>query len=89
MFLYRNCPDVLSLSNKVNNFVISLTDHLTPLKPPPLAPQEVLPESLVSEWEVFRALSTVTMGKAIGPDCIPNRVLKEFAQELASVVKDI
>ena len=29
------------------------------------------------------------IGKAIGPDCIPNRVLKEFAQELAPVVKDI
>jgi len=35
------------------------------------------------------SLSAVKIGKAIGPDCIPNRVLKEFAQELAPVVKDI
>ena len=36
-----------------------------------------------------KALSAVKIGKAIGPDCIPNRVLKEFAHELAPVVKDI
>ena len=29
------------------------------------------------------------IGKAIGPDCIPNLVPKEFAQDLAPVVKDI
>ena len=38
---------------------------------------------------VFRAFSAVKIGKAIGPDCIPNRALKEFAQELATVVMDI
>ena len=88
-FLDRNCPDLLSLSNKVNNFFTSLTDHFTPLEPPVLAPQEVPPEFPVSEREAFQALSAVKIGKAIGPDCIPNRVLKEFAQELAPVVKDI
>ena len=80
---------MLSLSNKVNNFFISLTDHFTPLEPPALVPQEVPPEFLVSEWEAFQALSAVKSGKGIGPDCIPNRVLKDFAQELAPVVKDI
>ena len=30
-FLDRNCPNLLSLSNKVNNFFTSLTDHFTPL----------------------------------------------------------
>ena len=64
-------------------------DHFTPLEPPVLAPQEVPPEFLVSEREAFQAFSAVKIGKAIGPDCIPNRVLKEFAQELAPVVKDI
>ena len=88
-FLDQNCPDVLSLSNKVNTFVISLADHFTPLEPPPVAPLEVPPEFLVSEWEAFRALSAVKIGKAIGPDYILNRVLKEFAQDLAPVVKDI
>ena len=28
-FLDWNCPDLLSLSNKVNNFFSSLTDHFT------------------------------------------------------------
>ena len=86
---FLHCPDLLSLSNKVNNFFTSLTDHFTPLEPPVLAPQEVPPEFLVSERETFQALSAVKIGKAIGPDCIPNRILKEFAQELAPVVKDI
>ena len=84
----RNCPDFLSLSYKVNNFT-SLTDHFTALEPPVLAPQEVPPEFLVSEREGFQALSAVKIGKTIGPDCIPNRVLKEFAHEVAPVVKDI
>ena len=80
---------MLSLSNKVNKFFISLTDHFTPLEPPVLVPQEVPPEFRVSEWEAFRALLAVKIGKAIGPDCSPDRVLKDFAQELAPVVKDI
>ena len=54
-----------------------------------MAPQEVPPEFLVSEREAFQALSAVKIGKAIGPDCIPNRVPKEFAHELAPVIKDI
>ena len=82
----QDCPEVLSLSNNVNNFFISLADHFTPLEPPPVAPLEVFPEFLVSEWKAFRALSAVKIGKVIGPDCIPNRVLKEFAQELAPLV---
>ena len=80
---------MFSLSNKVNNFFINLTDHFTPLQPLALVHQEVLPEFLVSEREAFQALSAVKIGKATGHDCIPNRVLKVFAQELALVLKDI
>lgn len=80
-FLDQKCPDMLSLSNT--------TDYFTPLEPPALAPQEVPPEFLISEREAFRALLAVKIIKAIGPDCIPNRAVKDFAQELAPVVKDI
>ena len=66
-----------------------MTDYFTPLEPPVLAPQEVPPEFLVSEREAFQALSAVNIDKPFSPDCIPNGVLKEFAQELAPVVKNI
>ena len=39
--------------------------------------------------EVQASLSSLKTGKAIGPDMIPNRVLKEFAPELAPVIMDI
>ena len=46
-------------------------------------------EFTVSDWEVCKALQAVKIRKAVGPDFIRNRVLKEFAHELAPVVKDI
>ena len=73
----------------VNDFFLGLTDQFTPLEPPSWAPQEVPPEFLVSESEVLKALQAVKTRKAVGPDLIPNRVLKEFAPELAAVVRDI
>ena len=35
------------------------------------------------------SLSSLNVGKAIGPDMIPNRALKEFAPELAPLIMDI
>ena len=54
-----------------------------------LHPLEVPAELLVSETEVLKALSAVKIGKAVGPDSIPNKILKEFAVELAPIVQDI
>lgn len=47
------------------------------------------PDLLVTMREVQASLSSLKTGKAIGPDMIPNRVLKEFSPELASVIMDI
>lgn len=38
---------------------------------------------------VWTSLSSLNTSEAIGPDMIPNRVLKEFAPELAPVIMDI
>ena len=46
-------------------------------------------EFLVTEREVFKALASLQTSKAIGPDNIPNRILKEFALELAPVICNI
>ena len=44
---------------------------------------------LVTQHEVYRALSSINTTKAVGPDNIPNKLLKHFAVELAPVIQDI
>ena len=42
-----------------------------------------------NRWSVRKvhdSLSSGNVGKAIGPDMIPNRVLKDFAPELAPLI---
>ena len=69
-------------------FFASLADHLTPLtrdSPSSLVPQEIF----VSNEEVFRSLSSLNVAKAVGPDNIPNKLFKDFAHELAPVIRNI
>jgi hypothetical protein len=80
--------DIESLANKMNDFFVSLTDHFTPLSQP-TPPMEIPEEFLVTESEVFKALASLQISKAIGPDNIPNRILKDFAPELAPVIRNI
>ena len=70
----------------VNDHFISLTSDFVPLTPTGVTNQQVL---LVSAREVQDSLSTLNVGKAIDPDMIPNRVLQEFAPELAPLIMDI
>ena len=51
--------------------------------------QDVPSEFIVTDSKAFKALAAVKICKAIGPVFIPNRILKEFAQEVAPVVRDI
>ena len=46
-------------------------------------------ELFVSRDDVYRSLSTLNTAKAVGPDNIPNKLLKDFALELATVIQDI
>ena len=76
------------LANKINDFFVSLTDHFTPStcnSPPSLIPQELF----VSNEEVFRSLLSLNVTKAVGPDNIPNKLLKDFAHKLAPVIRNI
>ena len=50
---------------------------------------EIPEEFSVTESEAFKALASLQISKAIGPDNIPNRILKEFAPELAPVIYNI
>ena len=90
-----NCLTQLTLANKINDFFISLTEPFSRLEHLVPSPQEVPAELLVSETEALKVLSAVKIrvhvkiGKAVGPDSIPNKILKEFAVEPAPIVQDI
>ena len=80
--------DIKRLANKINSYFVGLTDHFPPLcqgVPPLSVPDELL----ISEYEAYKSLSSLQTSKAVGPDNIPNRILKDFALELAPLVCDI
>jgi len=52
-------------------------------------PLSIPVEFLISEFDAYKSLSSLQTSKAVGPDNIPNRPLKEFALELAPLVCDI
>ena len=76
------------IADKVNDFFLSITEDLPPLLPP-YSTQYVPNEFFVSEADVYQSLSNLKISKYIGPDEVPNRVLKEFAPELSSAIQDI
>ena len=91
-FLCENCPDIKSLANMVNDHFISLTSDFVPFTPSGVTNQQVPPppcDLLVTVREVHDSLSSLNVGKAIGPNMIPNRVLKDFAPELVPLIMDI
>lgn len=38
---------------------------------------------------MFRSFSSLNVGKAVGPDNIPNKLLKDFAHELVAIIRNI
>jgi hypothetical protein len=80
--------DVKSLANSINDIFVDLTNDfepLTPSDPPPYVPEDLL----VTQHEVYHALSSINISKAVEPDNIPNKLLKDFAFELAPAIQDI
>ena len=92
-FVGENCPDIKSPANMVNDHFISLTSDFVPFTPSGVTNQQVPPPApcdlLVTVREVHDSLSSLNVGKAIGPNMIPNRVLKDFAPELVPLIMDI
>ena len=44
---------------------------------------------IIEEHDVFLTLNKIKLNKAIGPDCIPNKVLKNLADLLAAPISVI
>ena len=84
----KDSPSYKLLKNKVQRD-ISLTAGFEPLFGPEPIIQQVPPGLLVSVKEVQNSLASLNVGKAIGADMLPNRVLKEFALELALPIMSI
>ena len=79
------------LPNFLNLFFVSIADGFTPLDystlPAFFPAVEKLP--VVSIYEIKSKLANIKASKSAGPDAIHNRILKEFAFELAYPVAEI
>ena len=80
--------NIESLAQKINDFFIGLTQNFEPIRSP-FPPAQVADELLVTEREVYSSLYSIKTTKAVGPDNIPNKLLKDFANELAPLIMDI
>ena len=66
-------------TNHLHNHEMKNTDTADFNEPPP----QILNEINFSELEVFATLRSLNPDKALGPDGIPGRILKETAQQIA------
>lgn len=79
------------MANCVNQALLEpLEEYRLPGKIPKLPLEDQNPQFLVTtEYGVFRCLLNLTAAKAGGPDCIPNWIIKEYAESLAYPVSTI
>lgn len=83
-------PTIYALCEKFNVFLDSLTSHFSPLAPEFYATEApVPPEFRVTNQQAFMALRATKVKKSPGPDPIPSRIWKEFADELSPVVAEL
>ena len=83
--------DPHQLANLINEAFLATTKGFNPL--PPYSPQRNVDEDTtnfqVTEFQVFKSLSTLNSSKSMGPDGIPGWVLKENTDILAQPIADI
>ena len=83
-------PTISALCEKFNEFLDSLTSHFSPLAPEDYATEAPVPPGFrVTNQQAFIALRATKAKKSPGPDPIPSRVWKEFADELSPVVAEL
>ncbi len=77
-----------ALANKISDMFLSVTENFSPL-PQQNEKIQVPVELLATVQEVQFSLKSIKLSKSVGPVNLPNKVLKEFALELATVIQDI
>ena len=82
-------PTVDALAERFNEFLRDLTSNFISLPESAVKLVPVPQELLVCRGTVFSALRSIKVKKSSGPDPVPAVVWKEFAFELADVIKDL
>ena len=77
------------LIENINSFFVNLSSDFQPLDDDSSYQAECPPDMLVDPYQAYYALKEVKCHKSVGPDEIPNRILRDFAFELSPVVSDI
>ena len=77
------------LAAQINDFFTSITHEFEPLTQVQTPPNVISSDLPVSLEEVSSDLLMLPIQKAVGPDGISNKLLKEFAPELAPLIQDI
>ena len=77
------------LVENINSFFVNLSSDFQPLEDDRSYQAECPPDMLVDPYQAYYALKEVKCHKSVGPDEIPNRILRDFAFELSPVVSDI
>ena len=85
--LSNDYPTCSVLADSYNDFLVGLTAHFEPLVSCEVSDDLETPSQLlIGESEVYSALRRLKTSKSPGPDGIPNKLLKNFALELAPVI---
>ena len=79
--------DTLALANNINRVFKEVTSDLQPLPPAAASADHDVPdECIISVTDCEQKLSKLSVHKAMGPDNIPNWILKDFSYILASPI---
>ena len=82
--------DTLALANNINRVFKEVTYDLQPLPPAAASADHDVPdEFIISVTDCEQKLSKLSVHKAMGPDNIPNWILKDFSYILASPIAAI
>ena len=82
--------DTLALANDINMVFKEVTSDLQPLLPAAASVDHDVPdEFIISVTDCERKLSKLCVHKAMGPDNIPNWILKDFSYIIASPIAAI
>ena len=78
------------LADAINETFAEVSADLDPLKPPEMPINRPVPDKyIIHTHQVEKRLSQIKLKKAIGPDNIPNWILKEYSDILAPPVSAI
>lgn len=87
--LGESADTIQELAENINNFFVNLSATFQPLEPDSNNLVDCTPDMLVDPYKAYCALKKTKCHKSVGPDEIPNRILRDFAFELSPVISDI